>query len=134
MNAPVRYQSKRYALQSLLLAAALSVLTLGVAYFIKDGIRLVAVPTAVSFGFVTLSSTVIAVLWRKVSEGNKEMLTTFYSAVPGFRMLAALATLTVCFFCVGRDAMVPYVIVFMAFYLAALTHHSLYFSRITNNN
>ncbi len=134
MNSPVRSHSRRYALQSLLLATVLSMLTFGVAYFIKDGTNLVAVPTAVSFGFVVLSSIVIAALWRKVSEGHKEMLTTFYSAVPGFRMLAALATLTVCFFCVGRDAMVPYVIVFMAFYLAALTHHTLYFSRITNNN
>ena len=134
MSTPVRPQSKRYAFQSFLLAAVLSILTLGVAHFMKGGTALVAVPVAVSFGFVVLSSILIAVMWCKVAEKHADSLTTFYSVVPGFRMLAALATLTVCYFCVGRDAMLPYVIVFMILYFAELAHHTLYFSRITNKN
>ena len=134
MSTSFRSQSKRYAVQSTLLAAALGILTLGIAYFLKDGISLVAAPLTVSFGFVAVSSIIIALLWCWVAEKHPDSLTTFYSVVPGFRMLAALATLTVCYFCVGRSAMVPYVIVFMLLYFAELAHHTLYFSRITNKN
>ena len=74
----------------------------------------------------------VSLLWRWVSKEKKESLTTLYSVVSGFRMVLALFTLFICFLVVGRDAMVPYVLVFMAFYLIMVGFHTIYFSRITN--
>jgi hypothetical protein len=73
-----------------------------------------------------------SLLWRWVAKDKKESLTTLYSVVSGFRMVLALFTLFVCFLFVGRDAMVPYVLVFMVFYLIMVGFHTVYFSRVTN--
>jgi hypothetical protein len=47
-------------------------------------------------------------------------------------MLMALFTLFIVYLVVGRSAMLPYVVVFMVFYLVMVAFHSVYFSRITN--
>ena len=85
-------------------------------------------PIWVSTGFSLIFLLGFAVLWKWVVRKHKDSVTTLYSVVSGFRMLMALFTL----FIVGRAAMLPYVLVFMIFYLVMVAYHSIYFSRITN--
>lgn len=89
-------------------------------------------PIWVGTGFSVVFLVAFALLWRWISKEKKESLTTLYSLVSGFRMVLALFTLFVCYMVVGRDAMVPYVVVFMVFYLIMVGFHTIYFSRITN--
>lgn len=89
-------------------------------------------PIWVSTGFSLIFLLGFAVLWRWVVRKHKDSVTTLYSVVSGFRMLMALFTLFIVFLVVGRAAMLPYVLVFMIFYLVMLAYHSIYFSRITN--
>lgn len=121
--------SKRYALQVLIIANVLMLVAYGVAYF--AALPLLA-PIAVSYGFYLFTACAFCVIWRKVALGNPEMLTSVYMATSGFRMLLALATLTVVYFVVGREQMLPYVVVFMIFYIVGVGHHSLFFARYNN--
>ena len=89
-------------------------------------------PIWVSTGFSLIFLLGFAVLWRWVVRKHKDSVTTLYSVVSGFRMLMALFTLFIVFLVVGRAAMLPYVLVFMIFYLVMVAYHSIYFSRITN--
>ena len=89
-------------------------------------------PIWVSTGFSLIFLLGFAVLWRWVVRKHKDSVTTLYSVVSGFRMLMALFTLFIVFLVVGRAGMLPYVLVFMIFYLVMVAYHSIYFSRITN--
>ena len=89
-------------------------------------------PIWVSTGFSLIFLLGFAVLWKWVVRKHKDSVTTLYSVVSGFRMLMALFTLFIVFLVVGRAAMLPYVLVFMIFYLIMVAYHSVYFSRITN--
>jgi hypothetical protein len=89
-------------------------------------------PIWVSTGFSLIFLLGFAVLWKWVVRKHKDSVTTLYSVVSGFRMLMALFTLFIVFLVVGRAAMLPYVLVFMIFYLVMVAYHSIYFSRITN--
>lgn len=89
-------------------------------------------PIWVSTVFSLIFLLGFAVLWRWVVRKHKDSVTTLYSVVSGFRMLMALFTLFIVFLVVGRAAMLPYVLVFMIFYLVMVAYHSIYFSRITN--
>ena len=62
-------------------------------------------PVAVSAGFAIVVESADALVWRKVARKSPDSLTTFYTAVSGFRMLLALATMLVCYIIVGRDAL-----------------------------
>ena len=89
-------------------------------------------PVAVSAGFAIVVESADALVWRKVARKSPDSLTTFYTAVSGFRMLLALATMLVCYIIVGRDAIMPYILVLLVFYFAMLAHHSIFFPRLTN--
>lgn len=133
MGKNLQQYSRRYFLQSSIITLLLAAVTLGGAAVVGT-MQMMLAPVIVSASFVVVSSLLIAQLWRWVAENDKEMLTTFYSAVPGFRMLAGLAVLTVCYFCVGRDAMMPYGVTFIGFYFVELIHHTYYFSRLLKSN
>ncbi|MDD7319222.1 MAG: hypothetical protein SOZ80_05115 [Prevotella sp.] len=89
------------------------------------------VPILVSVGFSVVFLTSFAFLWRWIMKSNRESQTTLYSVVSGLRMVLALFTLFVCFLVVGRDAMLPYVLVFMVYYIVMIAYHTVYFSKIT---
>ena len=89
-------------------------------------------PAAVGAVFSIVVESADALVWRKVAKKSPDSLTTFYTAVSGFRMLLALATMLVCYIIVGRDAIMPYILVLLVFYFAMLAHHSIFFSRLTN--
>ena len=108
--------SKRYARQELLLTAALFLITLLVmrVWYLDE----LLVPVIVSAAFTLVVSTALAVI----------------SAASAFRMLLALAVMFVYYLVNGRDAMLVFFLVFMAFYLVSLIHHSVFFARVSNRS
>ena len=109
------------------------ILTIGSFIFEKLGLFSgLMYPLAVSAVFSIVVESADALVWRKVAKKSPDSLTTFYTAVSGFRMLLALATMLVCYIIVGRDAIMPYILVLLVFYFAMLAHHSIFFSRLSN--
>lgn len=109
------------------------ILTIGSFIFEKLGLFSgLMYPVAVSAVFSIVVEAADALVWRKVAKKSPDSLTTFYTAVSGFRMLLALATMLVCYIIVGRDAIMPYILVLLVFYFAMLAHHSIFFSRLSN--
>ena len=109
------------------------ILTIGCFIFEKLGLFSgLMYPVAVSAVFSIVVESADALVWRKVAKTSPDSLTTFYSAVSGFRMLLALATMFVCYLVVGRDAVAPYIVVLLVYYFVLLAHHSIFFSRLTN--
>ena len=109
------------------------ILTIGSFIFEKLGLFSgLMYPVAVSAVFSIVVESADALVWRKVAKKSPVSLTTFYTAVSGFRMLLALATMLVCYIIVGRDAIMPYILVLLVFYFAMLAHHSIFFSRLSN--
>lgn len=88
-------------------------------------------PLLVSSLFFIIIEVAEITVWRKIVKGNAESLTTFFTAVSGFRMLLSLFTLFICYLSVGRDAMLPYCLVFILYYFTFLAHHTIFFSRTT---
>ena len=125
--------SKLYAVQVIIIANILMLLTYCVQYFTGLTPTLLA-PMAIGYGFYLVTACLFDVIWKKVATSNPEMLTSVYMATSGFRMLLALATLTVVYFVVGRERMLPFALVFMTFYLVAVGHHSYFFARFNNKH
>ena len=120
----------RYIAWSVCLIILLSFLGLFVGLFLQiDGMTSYL---AVAAGFSLVVEVADAKVWRRVAKKSPDSLTTFYTAVSGFRMLLALATMFVCYIIVGRDAIMPYILVLLVFYFAMLAHHSIFFSRLSN--
>lgn len=121
-----------YLRQELCLAVGLfliSLLVMQVWYI--DGLL---IPAIVSVLFTLVVSGAIGLIWRRVAKRSPESLPTFFTAVSGFRMLLALATMFVYYLVCGRDAMLVFFLVFMAFYIASLAHHSIFFARVSNRS
>ena len=124
--------SKRYARQELLLTAALFLITLLVmrVWYLDE----LLVPVIVSAAFTLVVSTALAVIWRRVATKSPDSLPTFFTAASAFRMLLALAVMFIYYLVNGRDAMLVFFLVFMAFYLVSLIHHSVFFARVSNRS
>ena len=122
--------ARRYAGIGLMLIIVLWLMSILVATLCPEWQLMSPIWVSTVFSLIFLLG--FAVLWRWVVRKHKDSVTTLYSVVSGFRMLMALFTLFVVFLVVGRAAMLPYVLVFMIFYLVMVAYHSIYFSRITN--
>lgn len=123
---------KRYLRQSIWLTAGLTLVGLLVmTVFRKDSLL---APIVVSAVFSVVIETADSVVWRKVANRNPEGLTSFYTAVSGFRMLLALATMLIYYIVVGSDGMLEFFLVFMSFYVVMLIHHATFFARISNRS
>ena len=124
--------SRRYLRQSVWLTAGMSIAGL----LVMNVLRLDAMltPLVVSAVFSMVTDTADAMIWRRVAERNPEGLTTFYTAVSGFRMLLALGVMMVCYLVVGRDAMTVFFLVFMSFYVMLLVHHAVFFGKVSNRS
>lgn len=124
--------SLRYIIQSASIIIVLCLLTFCASFlFPAASLRM---PLLVSAVFSLVVDSADALIWQRVAKSSQESLTTFYTAVSGFRMLFALATLFSVYLAVGRDMMLEYCIVFMAFYFVLLVHHSVFFSRVSNSH
>ena len=124
--------SRRYIIQSLCMLAVVTLIPILLSLLTNVGD--LTAPTIVALVFAAVVETVDALVWGKVRQAGEDGLPTFYTAVSGFRMLLALATLDVCNFVVGRDAMMEYCLVFIGYYFAIMTHHSVFFERISNSH
>ena len=123
--------ARRYIIQAVAMTVCLSAAA-GIVGSLTQHLDSVLAPVAVSAAFAIVTAAATGMRWRRVADSQPEMLTTFFTSVSGFRMLAALFTLFICYLVVGREAMKPYIILFMVFYLFSLAHHSLFFSHINN--
>ena len=123
----------RYALQTLIAVALTTALVVCAKAFNLCEADL-ASPLAVSVVFSLVVEGAEIFIWRWVAEKHNDSLPTFFTAVSGFRMLLAIFTMVGCWAAVGRDAMGPYCVVFMLFYLVVLMHHSLFFARVSSSH
>ena len=89
-------------------------------------------PLIVSAAFTLVVSCANCLVWRRVAKHSPDSLPTFYTASSGFRMLLGLAVMFIYYLIAGRAAMLVFVLVFMAFYLVSLVHHSVFFARVMN--
>lgn len=124
--------SRRYFVQSVCIVALLTLISWLVSTFV--GIGGLTAPVAVASVFMLIMEGADAYIWGRVRKASEGSLPTFYTAISGFRMLLALATLVGCFLVVGRDAMREYCLVFVCYYLAMVAHHSVFFARISNSH
>ena len=124
--------SKRYMRQQLFLTAGLFLITLLVmqVWFV-DGLL---TPAIISVAFTLVLGCVIAMVWCRIAKNSPESLPTFFTAVSGFRMLLALAVMFVYYLAVGRDNMLVFFLVFIAFYFVSLAHHSIFFAKVSNRS
>ena len=124
--------SKRYMRQQLFLTAGLFLITLLVMQvWLVDGLL---TPAIISVAFTLVLGGVIGVVWCRIAKNSPESLPTFFTAVSGFRLLLALAVMFVYYLAVGRDNMLVFFLVFMAFYIVSLAHHSIFFARVSNRS
>lgn len=124
--------SKRYVKQQLILAVAVSLIALLVMRLCY--INAILVPVIVGFAFTLLVGCVISLMWRRVALHSPNNLPTFFTAVSGGRLLLALATMFVFYLSSGRENMIVFFLVFMAFYLVSLAHHAAFFAKVSGKN
>ena len=124
--------SKSYMRQQLYLTVALFLISLLVmrVWFI-DGLL---VPAIISVAFTLVIATVIGIVWRRIATQAPDSLPTFFTAVSGFRLLLALLVMFIYYLVYGRDNMLIFFLVFMVFYFASLTHHSVFFAKVSNRS
>lgn len=127
----IKKLSRRYMMQTVGIVVLLSLATMIVS--LAANVEGLVCPLVVSVAFALVVDMADSMVWSKIHAKGEEALSTFFSAVSGFRMLLALATLTGCYIVVGRGAMLRYCIVFLAFYLALMLHHSIFFTRMSNS-
>ena len=88
----------------------------------------------VSSSFLLLTGIAIALIWRWVALNHRDSLPTYFTAVSGFRLLLALAVMFVYYLTDSRDSMLQFFLVFMAYYVVSLVHHTFFFARVSNRS
>lgn len=91
-------------------------------------------PVIVSALFTLAVSVVAGLVWKRIAKNNADQLPTYYTAASGFRLLLALAVMFVYYLIMGRSNMLVFFLVFMVFYLVSLTHHSIFFAKVSNRS
>lgn len=122
--------------------------------YIRQGVTLMAVlffltlVLAMSYPSVTLPLIVSAVYalfveigavtaWRKVATKAPDSLPSVFLAISGGRFMLALVVMFVYFLLVGKTGkgdMLTFVLIFAAFYLSAVLHHTLFFTHKHNTD
>ena len=131
MTQDVEKLSKVYLKQGVFLTVALSLITLLVMQVKPVDL---AVPVVVSSSFALFVCIAIGLVWRRVAQRSPESLPTFFTAVSGFRLLLALAVMFVYYLVDNSNSMLRFFLVFMAFYIVSLVHHSIFFARVSNRS
>ena len=121
----------RYLLWSIGLMSVVSAIVYAVA--IMGEFQGLLLPALVSVIFLLVFNVLEILIWRKVAYKASEQLTTFYTAVSGFRMLLALGLLFVYYITLSdKFGMKNFVVVFLAYYFVMLGMHSIFFSYVSN--
>ncbi len=119
----------RYVWQGVFIYAAMVAVVLTIMYV--WGLEELLTPLIVSAVFSLVVDTADAIIWRKVAKSSPDSLPSFHTAVSGFRMLLALAVMLVYYLVAGSDVMLPFFLVFFAFYVALMAHHAWFFTRLS---
>lgn len=90
-------------------------------------------PAIIGTAFTLVLSLVIGLVWRYVAKSAPDSLPTFFTAVSGFRLLLALAVMFA-YYLIDKSTMVAFFLVFMAFYVVSLAHHTIFFARVSNRS
>lgn len=112
----------------------ISVLLMAVAYAgltLAGTLQHAVVNVLIGFCFYMFVTLAEAFVWRHVASTSPDSLPTFFMGVSGVRLMLALAVMFVYYLVVGRDAMLPFFLVFAVFYIAQLIHHSYFFSHVS---
>lgn len=118
---------RKFLLQGVMLILGLS---LGIYAAVRIfSLTALMVPLLVSMMFAIIVATADAFVWRRVAKGSPESLPTFFMAVSGIRMLLALAVMFVYYLAAGRQSMLTFFLVFIAYYVMLLVHHSVFFAK-----
>ncbi len=131
-NKMISKLTKRYSIQTLFAVAVMSLVVILIKTFAH--VDTLVYPLVVSVVFTLVIEFADVIIWKFLAKNSVDTLPTFFSAVSGFRMLLAIATLIGCYISVGRDAMLEYCLVFLVFYLWVIVHHSVFFSHVSNNH
>ena len=121
-----------YLVQGIVLIIIATIGTLLVERFTSVGDLRVSVMFSCGFSLAIVLAE--GNIWRMVATKHPDSLTTFFTTLSGFRMLLALATMFVYYLIAGREAMLPFFLVFMAFYVLLLIHHSIFFAKVSNRS
>ena len=123
--------SKNYMKQGLFIAVGLTLITLLVmqVWFLD-----LLTPAIISAVFALVMCWTIGLIWRRVAKRSPESLPTFFTAVSGFRLLLALAVMFVYYLVDTHDSMLRFFLVFIAFYIVSLVHHTIFFARVSNRS
>lgn len=124
--------SRKYILQSSFITITMVVIGLAFIYLLPRPDALV--PLLVSAAYSLVFAIADGMFWRMAAKRGADALTTFYTAVSGFRLLTVLAVMFIYYLVNGRESMLVFFIVFMPFYGVHLVHHSLYFSKLSNRS
>jgi len=127
----INEQCRKYILQTVFIFVAMN-LVVGIVMKVWQ-IDLLS-EMIVSSSFLLLTGVAIALIWRWVAKSHKESLPTFFTAVSGFRLLLALAVMFVWYLVDKHDSMLQFFLVFMAYYVVGLVHHSFFFARVSNRS
>ena len=128
----IRKLSILYMVQGIFLSIIATIGTLLVEKF--TSMNALFVPAMFSCGFSLAIVLAEGIIWRLVATKHPDSLPTFFTALSGFRMLLALATMFVYYLLAGREAMLPFFLVFMVFYVLLLIHHSIFFAKVSNRS
>jgi hypothetical protein len=127
----INKQCKKYILQTIFIFAVMNSIVIIVQKM--WGLDLLA-EMIVSSSFLLVTGVVIALIWRWVVSSHKESLPTFFTAVSGFRLLLALGVMFAWYLADKNDTMLQFFMVFMAYYVVSLVHHSFFFARLSNRS
>jgi uncharacterized membrane protein len=127
----INKQCKKYILQTIFIFAVMNSIVIIVQKM--WGLDLLA-EMIVSSSFLLVTGVAIALTWRWVASSHKESLPTFFTAVSGFRLLLALGVMFGWYLADKNDTMLQFFMVFMAYYVVSLVHHSFFFARLSNRS
>ena len=127
----INKQCKKYILQTIFIFAVMNSIVIIVQKM--WGLDLLA-EMIVCSSFLLVTGVVIALIWRWVASNHKESLPTFFTAVSGFRLLLALGVMFGWYLADKNDTMLQFFMVFMAYYVVSLVHHSFFFARLSNRS
>jgi hypothetical protein len=91
----------------------------------------VQVPSHVGCLFMLVFYISDGCVWYWVASRHKDYLTSFFTGTSGLRFLLALAILGIYYMVACNAEMTTFLLVFMVYYLVALIHHSVFFSRLS---
>lgn len=79
-----------------------------------------------------IAGIIIILIWKRIETKSPDSLPMFFMAVSGLKMLAALATLFMCYLAIGAENIRWIVILFVIYYVVFLAHHAIFFAKINN--